>query len=130
MRKITYGTFDLLHKGHINLFKRIKADGNSYLIVGISTDKFNLLKNKKAHESFKIRKQNVLNTGFVDKVIKEKKWSQKINDIKKYNIDEFIIGDDWKGEFDFLKKYCNVKYLKRTPNISSTQLRKNISKLK
>ena len=102
-RIITYGTFDLLHYGHINLFKRAKALGD-YLIVVVSSDEFNRnQKNKGCYFSYEIRKQLVESIRYVDLVIPENDWGQKITDIKEYHIDTFVMGDDWKGEFDFLK---------------------------
>jgi len=128
-RIITYGTFDLFHIGHLKLLQRAKELGD-YLIVGVSTDKFNAKKGKKSIIPFEQRKEIVENIKCVDLVIPENSWEQKIEDIKKYNVDTFVIGDDWKGRFDFLKEYCEVIYLDRTQGISSTQLRdflKNIT---
>lgn len=119
---ITYGTFDLFHYGHFYMLERAKAHGD-FLIVAVSTDEFNLLKGKNAHFSFSERKRLLENLKIVDMVIAESSWEQKIKDVKKYNIDTFVIGNDWLGEFDFLKDYCKVKYLERTPGVSSTQLR-------
>ena len=121
-RVITYGTFDLFHVGHLRLLKRARELGD-YLIVGVSTDEFNRLKGKKSVFPFEERKEIVESIKFVDKVIAEENWEQKIDDIKKYKIDIFVMGDDWKGKFDFLKKYCEVIYLPRTENISSTLLK-------
>ena len=121
-RVITYGTFDLFHVGHLRLLKRARELGD-YLIVGVSTDEFNRLKGKRSVFPFEERKEIVESIKFVDKVIAEENWEQKIEDIKKYNIDIFVMGDDWKGKFDFLKKYCEVIYLPRTENISSTLLK-------
>ena len=124
MKKIiTYGTFDLLHYGHINLLKRAKALGD-YLIVGLSTDEFNLnSKKKKCYFSYKIRKQLLESIRYVDLVIPEQCWEQKISDIKEFKIDTFVMGNDWKGKFDFLKDYCEVIYLQRTPEISTSQIK-------
>ena len=120
---ITYGTFDLLHYGHINLLKRAKALGD-YLIVALSTDEFNWnSKAKKCYFSYEVRKQLLEAIRYVDLVIPEENWEQKINDIKEFRIDTFVMGDDWKGNFDFLKKYCEVVYLSRTPEISTTQIK-------
>ena len=125
-RIITYGTFDLLHYGHINLFKRAKALGD-YLIVVVSSDEFNRnQKNKGCYFSYEIRKQLVESIRYVDLVIPENDWGQKITDIKEYHIDTFVMGDDWKGEFDFLKDYCEVVYLPRTPEISTSQIKKDL----
>lgn len=127
-RVITYGTFDLLHYGHINLLKRAKELGD-YLVVAISTDSFNWnQKNKKCYFGYEQRKTMVESIRFVDLVIPEDSWEQKIKDIKEYKIDVFVMGDDWKGKFDFLKEYCEVVYLPRTPEISTTQIKKELRK--
>lgn len=118
-RVITYGTYDLLHIGHINLLKRAKALGD-YLVVALSTDEFNLGKHKTALLGYEQRKAILESIKYVDEVIPEENWKQKIEDVKKHNIDIFVMGDDWKGEFDFLKKYCEVIYLERTKNISTS----------
>lgn len=124
---ITYGTFDLFHIGHLNLLKRIK-DLCSNLIVGVSTDEFNALKGKKTVISYYDRSKIVGAIKYVDKVIPEHSWEQKLFDVEKYNVDCFVIGDDWKGQFDFLKEKCDVLYLPRTPDISSTKLKTILSK--
>lgn len=130
MKKIiTYGTYDLFHHGHINIIKRARELGD-YLIVGISTDEFNEKeKQKDTYFSFEERKMVIESLKFVDEVIPEKTWDQKINDIKKYDIDTFVIGDDWEGKFDFLKEYCEVVYLKRTEGVSSTQMKNDLHKV-
>ncbi len=127
MKKIiTYGTFDLLHYGHINLLKRAKALGD-YLIVVLSTDEFNWnSKAKKCYFSYEVRKQLLEAIRYVDLVIPEENWEQKINDIKEFRIDTFVMGDDWKGKFDFLKPYCDVVYLPRTPEISTSQIKEDL----
>jgi len=125
MRIITYGTFDMFHIGHLNLLKRAKSLGE-YLIVGVSTDEFNKIKGKKTLIPFEERREIVNSIKYVDLVIPEFSWEQKIDDIKKYNIDIFVIGDDWRGKFDFLKEYCKVIYLARTKEISTTQLKENL----
>ena len=103
-RVITYGTFDLLHYGHINLLKRAKALGD-YLVVAVSTDEFNRnKKNKKCYFSYEQRKSLVEAISYVDLVIPEEDWEQKRNDVHEYNIDTFVMGDDWEGKFDFLKE--------------------------
>ena len=127
MKKIiTYGTFDLLHYGHINLLKRAKALGD-YLIVALSTDEFNWnSKAKKCYFSYEVRKQLLEAIRYVDLVIPEENWEQKINEIKEFRIDTFVMGDDWKGKFDFLKPYCEVVYLPRTPEISTSQIKEDL----
>ena len=122
---ITYGTYDLLHVGHINLLRRAKALGD-YLIVGLSTDEFNRIKNKDCFLPFRQRKVVLEAIKYVDEVISEENWEQKIKDIKKHKVDVFVMGDDWKGKFDFLKDFCDVVYLPRTENISTTLLKGDI----
>lgn len=124
-RIITYGTFDLLHWGHIRLLERAKSLGD-YLIVATSTDEFNALKHKEAYHSFEHRKYILEAIRYVDKVIPESTWDQKIEDVKKYNIDTFVMGDDWKGQFDFLKDYCEVIYLPRTDGISTSKIKHDL----
>lgn len=119
---ITYGTFDLLHWGHINLLRRAKELGD-YLIVAVSTDEFNKLKHKESFHSFENRKLILEAIRYVDEVIPEENWDQKITDVQKYNIDTFVMGNDWVGEFDFLKEYCEVIYLDRTEGISTTSIK-------
>lgn len=122
---ITYGTFDLLHYGHINLLRRAKAQGD-YLVVALSSDEFNAIKGKKCYFTYEIRKQMLEAIKYVDEVIKEDNWEQKIEDVKKHHIDVFVMGDDWKGKFDFLKDYCEVVYLERTPDISTTKIKNDL----
>lgn len=126
-RVITYGTFDLLHYGHINLLRRAKALGD-YLIVAISTDDFNLnSKNKKCYFTYEQRKALVEAIRYVDLVIPEENWNQKKTDVHEYHIDTFVIGSDWEGKFDFLKEEgVEVVYLPRTPEISSSQMKKDL----
>ena len=119
---LTYGTFDMFHVGHLNLLNRLKSLGTK-LVVAVSTDEFNALKGKKTLIPFDQRALIVQNIKCVDMVISEDNWEQKIEDVKKYNIDIFAMGDDWEGKFDFLKEYCEVIYLPRTENISTTQLK-------
>ena len=128
---ITYGTFDLLHYGHINLLKRAKEQGD-YLIVALSTDKFNWEeKQKQCYFSYEIRKQMLEAIKYVDEVIPEENWEQKRTDIHKYNIDTFVMGDDWAGKFDFLKEEgAEVVYLARTPEISSSQIKSDLKQKK
>lgn len=126
MRKvITYGTFDLLHIGHINILKRAKSLGD-YLIVGLSTDDFNTIKHKSAYHNYQDRKIILESIRYVDEVIPEKSWDQKINDIKKYDVQTFVMGSDWNGKFDYLKDYCDVIYLPRTEGISTTKTKKDL----
>lgn len=125
-RIITYGTFDLLHYGHINLLRRAKQQGD-YLIVALSTDEFNWeSKQKKCYFSYEKRKTLLEAIRFVDLVIPENSWEQKNEDVELYQIDTFVIGNDWEGKFDFLKKKCSVVYLDRTPEISTTQIKKDM----
>jgi len=124
---ITYGTFDILHYGHINLLKRAKALGD-FLIVAISTDEFNALKGKKSYYNYETRKMMLEAIKYVDLVIPETCWEQKIEDVKKYDIDIFTMGSDWEGKFDFLKEYCEVVYLPRTEGISTTQIKQELGK--
>jgi glycerol-3-phosphate cytidylyltransferase len=123
---ITYGTFDLLHIGHINLLKRASALGDR-LIVALSTDEFNLReKNKTCTNSYSDRKVILESLRFVDQVIPEENWEQKTTDVAKHGVDVFVIGDDWQGHFDFLKDQCEVVYLTRTSDISTTAIKKMI----
>lgn len=126
---ITYGTFDLSHIGHIKLFQRIK-EFSSKLIVAVSTDEFNLIKGKKSIIPFENRYDIIKNLRCVDLVIPEESWDQKINDIIEYKVDNFVMGSDWEGKFDFLKKYCDVIYLPRTEGVSTTLIKNSISDLK
>jgi glycerol-3-phosphate cytidylyltransferase len=124
---ITYGTFDMFHIGHLNLLKRLKSMADE-LIVAVSSDEFNKLKGKEVLIPFEQRAAIVESIKYVDKVIKEDSWEQKVSDIKKYDVDMFAIGDDWEGKFDFLKEHCEVVYLERTKDISTTQLKQTLSK--
>jgi glycerol-3-phosphate cytidylyltransferase len=125
-RIITYGTFDLLHYGHINLLRRAKHLGD-YLIVALSTDEFNRdKKQKKCYFPYEIRRQLLESIRYVDLVIPENCWEQKISDVVEYHINTFVIGDDWKGKFDFLKEKCEVVYLERTPEISTTRIKQDL----
>lgn len=126
-RVITYGTFDLLHYGHINLLRRAKSLGD-YLIVALSTNEFNDLKGKKCYFSYEERKKLLESIRFVDLVIPESNWEQKVNDVRLYKVDTFVMGDDWKGKFDFLKEHCEVVYLSRTPEISTTKIKNDLLK--
>ena len=125
---ITYGTYDLLHYGHINLVRRARALGD-YLIVALSTDEFNReQKGKKCYFSYEQRKQLLEAIRYVDLVIPEEHWEQKVSDVKEFRVDTFVIGDDWEGKFDFLKPYCDVVYLPRTPEISTTQIKQDLGR--
>lgn len=129
-RVITYGTFDLLHYGHINLLRRAKALGD-YLVVALSTDEFNWnMKQKKCYFPYEQRKELLEAIRYVDLVIPEENWEQKVSDVKEYHIDTFVIGDDWTGKFDFLKEQgVEVVYLPRTPEISTTQIKNDLNKM-
>lgn len=122
---ITYGTFDLFHIGHLNLLRRMKDIG-TFSVVAVSTDEFNELKGKKTIIPYEQRVEIVSAIKYVDVVIPEGSWEQKVGDIKKYDVDTFVIGKDWKGKFDFLSKYCNVEYLDRTKGVSTTKLKKSL----
>ena len=126
-RIITYGTFDVLHYGHINLLKRARALGD-YLIVGLSTDEFNLIKQKESFYTYEQRKTILEACRYVDLVIPEDTWEQKVSDIKKYQADVFVMGNDWSHKFDFLQDFCEVVYLKRTPDVCSTETKKYLRK--
>jgi glycerol-3-phosphate cytidylyltransferase len=123
---ITYGTYDLLHVRHINLLRRAKELGD-YLIVVVSSDEFNAIKNKKAYYSFEDRKKILEAIKYVDEVLPEYTWEQKIDDVVNNNVDVFVMGDDWKGKFDFLKEYCEVVYLPRTEGISTTKIKEDLN---
>lgn len=122
---ITYGTFDLFHIGHLNILKRAKDLGD-YLIVAISSDDFNALKGKKAYYSDQDRMEIVKAIRYVDEVILEESWDQKIKDVQEHDVDVFVMGHDWEGKFDFLKEYCEVVYLPRTEGISSTKIKEDL----
>ena len=126
-RILTYGTYDLLHYGHIRLLQRAKALGD-YLIVALSTDEFNAIKGKKAYHDYETRKKMLEAVRYVDLVIPEEKWEQKINDVKEYHVDVVVMGSDWAGSdrFDYLKDYCEVVYLDRTEGISTTKIKEDL----
>lgn len=128
---LTYGTFDLLHYGHIELLKKAKAlaDGGK-LIIGLSSDEFNNQKGKEAHQKYEKRLELLNAIVYVDMIIPENNWEQKVDDIKKYNVDTFVMGNDWEGKFDDLKEHCDVIYFPRTKSISSTSVKKAISLLR
>ena len=125
---ITYGTFDLLHYGHINLLRRARELGD-YLIVALSTDEFNWNeKQKVCYFTYEQRKQLLEAIRYVDLVIPEENWEQKVSDVKEFRVDTFVMGNDWEGKFDFLKDHCEVVYLPRTPEISTTQIKQELKK--
>ena len=127
-RVITYGTFDMLHYGHINILRRAKEMGD-YLVVVLSTDEFNWnSKQKKCYFTYEQRKQVLEAIRYVDLVIPENNWDQKISDVQDYKIDTLVMGSDWEGKFDFLKDYCEVVYLPRTEGISTTQIKEDLNK--
>lgn len=126
-RVITYGTYDLLHWGHIRMLKRAKEQGD-YLVVALSTDAFNQTKGKKAYHSYEERKMMLESIRYVDLVVPEENWEQKKEDVQLLKIDKFVIGDDWKGKFDFLEDYCEVVYLPRTEGISTTKIKNDLEK--
>ena len=122
-KTITYGTFDLFHKGHLNLLRRVSELGD-HLTVAVSTDAFNKKKGKTCVHSHDDRVAIIKSIRFVDKVISEYSWDQKVTDVQQCDIDIFAIGDDWATEFDYLKKYCDVVYLPRTPGVSTAEIKK------
>ena len=127
-RVLTYGTFDLLHYGHIRLLKRAKALGD-YLVVAASTDEFNAKKGKKAYHNYETRKEMLEAVRYVDLVIPEENWEQKLQDVKDYKIDIVVMGSDWAGsdKFDYLKDYCELVYLERTEGVSTTKIKKELN---
>ena len=125
---LTYGTYDLLHIGHINLLRRAKTLGN-FLIVGLSTDEFNAIKGKKAYHSFEERKKLLEAIKYVDLIIEENSWEDKRDHIQKYNVDIFVMGSDWKGKFDELSDLCEVVYLPRTEGISTTKIKEDLKNI-
>lgn len=125
---ITYWTFDMLHRWHINILKRAK-EAWDYLIVAISSDEFNRIKNKMSFYSYEERKYLLESIKYVDEVIPEDNWEQKKVDIKRHKIDVFVMWDDWKWKFDELKELCKVEYLARTPDISTTKLKSTLKAL-
>lgn len=123
-RVLTYGTYDLLHHGHIRLLKRAKALGD-FLVVAVSTDEFNELKGKTAYHDYETRKEIMEAVRYVDLVIPEYSWGQKIDDVRRYNIDVVVMGDDWaeSDKFDYLRDYCELVFLPRTPDVSTTDMK-------
>ena len=126
-RILTYGTYDLLHYGHIRLLKRAKQRGD-YLIVALSTDEFNAIKGKKAYHNYETRKEMLEAIRYVDLVIPENDWDQKIEDVQTYKVDEVVMGSDWEGEpkFEVLRDYCEVTYLDRTKGVSTTKIKEEL----
>ena len=124
-RVITYGTYDLLHYGHIELLRRAREMGD-YLIVALSTDEFNQIKNKKSYYDYEQRKMMLESIRYVDLVIPEEGWGQKEKDVDRFDVDIFVMGHDWEGEFDFLKDKCEVIYLNRTEGISTTKIKQEL----
>lgn len=122
---ITYGTFDMLHYGHINLLRRARALGD-YLIVALSSDSFNAIKNKQSFFHYEHCRQMLEAIRYVDLIIPENDWEQKREDIIKHNVNIFVMGNDWEGKFDFLKDICEVVYLERTPEISTTRIKNHL----
>lgn len=122
---ITYGTFDMLHYGHINLLRRARALGD-YLIVALSSDSFNAIKNKQSFFHYEHRRQMLEAIRYVDLISPENDWEQKREDIIKHNVNIFVMGNDWEGKFDFLKDICEVVYLERTPEISTTRIKNHL----
>lgn len=127
-RILTYGTFDLLHYGHIRLLERAKKLGD-YLIVALSTDEFNAIKGKKAYHDYETRKKMLEALRCVDLVVPEKNWEQKLDDVKKYYVDIVVMGSDWAGsdKFDYLKDYCELVYLDRTEGVSTSKIKKDLN---
>ncbi len=127
-RILTYGTFDLLHYGHIEILRRAKALGD-YLIVAVSTDEFNAIKGKKAYHNYETRKKMLEAVRYVDLVIPENNWEQKKNDVTEYKVDTVVMGSDWEGNknFESLKEICEVVYLPRTEGISTTKIKNDLN---
>ncbi len=122
---ITYGTYDLLHRGHVNLLRRARELGDR-LVVGLSTDDFNASKHKDAFYTYEERKYVLEAIRFVDEVIPERTWDQKADDVRRLGVDVFVMGDDWAGHFDDLSELCEVVYLPRTKGISTTQIKTDL----
>ena len=127
-RVLTYGTFDLLHYGHIRLLRRAAQMGD-YLIVALSSDEFNEGKGKHCFYSYDVRKEMLESIRYVDLVIPENTWEQKLDDVKTYGVDVVVMGGDWAGSdrFEYLRDYCDVVYLDRTPGISTTQVKQHLA---
>jgi glycerol-3-phosphate cytidylyltransferase len=127
-RGLTYGTFDLFHHGHVRILKRAKALGD-YLVVAVSTDEFNEGKGKKSFHDYATRKEVVESVRYVDLVIPEESWEQKLDDVKRHEIDVVVMGDDWadSDKFDYLKDHCELVFLSRTDGISTTEIKEDLS---
>lgn len=125
---ITYGTFDMFHIGHLRLLQRMRDLGER-VIVAVSTDEFNAIKGKKALRPYGERREVLEALRYVDLVIPEESWEQKVEDITKHSVDTFVMGSDWSGHFDFLRELCEVIYLERTHGVSSTELRESLGRL-
>lgn len=127
-RVLTYGTFDLLHHGHIRLLERAKALGD-YLVVAVSTDEFNESKGKRAYHDYETRAEILKAIRYVDEVIPEHSWDQKVSDVQEHGIDVVVMGDDWSGSdrFDYLKEYCELVFLPRTEGVSTTDIKDNLA---
>jgi glycerol-3-phosphate cytidylyltransferase len=123
---ITYGTFDILHIGHINLLRRARALGDR-LVVGLSSDEFNRGKHKSSLLNYENRKAVLEAIRYVDEVFPENTWEQKVDDIRRYGAQVFVMGSDWEGKFDFLREFCEVHYLSRTEEISTTEIKRSLS---
>ena len=130
-RILTYGTFDLMHFGHINLLRRAKERGD-YLVVAVSSEAFNRLKGKETYHNYDTRKMMLEAVRYVDLVIPEEHWEQKVSDVETYHIDEVVMGSDWTGDerFELLREHCDVVYLPRTEGISTTKIKDDLSELK
>lgn len=125
---LTYGTFDMFHVGHVRLIQRM-AELGERVIVGVSTDEFNLKKGKRAIFSYPYRAEIIASLKGVDHVIPEETWEQKVEDIKRHDVDLLVMGEDWEGEFDYLTEYCEVRYLPRTRNVSTSSIKTAIDRL-
>ncbi|MBC9936186.1 MULTISPECIES: glycerol-3-phosphate cytidylyltransferase [unclassified Leucobacter] len=126
-RVLTYGTFDLLHWGHIRLLRRARSLGD-YLVVALSTEEFNAGKGKKTYHDFETRKAMLEAVRYVDLVIPENEWDQKIGDVQRYEIDTVVMGGDWEGDprFELLRPYCELVYLDRTEGISTSKIKNDL----
>ncbi len=123
---LTYGTFDLFHPGHVQLLRRARELGTR-LVVGLSTDAFNAQKGKTSAMKYEDRKLVLESCRYVDEVIPEEHWGQKVIDARRIGADVFVMGDDWAGKFDFMNEVCRVVYLARTPDVSTTQIKQHVA---